>query len=80
MSTNRAGTGRPRADEYSYIHRDRDLLRIRALFVIAGFLSFALSDYLWFFVDREQGLYVGLWVPSLWSLGALVLATETRSK
>lgn len=47
--------------------------------MIAGFLSFALSVYLWFFVDKEQGLYVGLWVPSLWSLGALVLATESRS-
>ena len=78
MTTNRARTGPSGADEY--IHRDRDLFRVKALFVIAGFLSFALSVFLWFFVDREQGLYVGLWVPSLWSLGALILATETRSR
>jgi len=27
-------------------------------------------------VDREQGLFVGLWVPAIHSLGALVLAGE----
>ena len=66
------------ADDYPF--RERDLFRAKALFVIAGFLSFVLSVYLWFFVDKQQGLYVGLWVPSLWSLGALVLANESRAR
>lgn len=78
MTTNQTNPSAPSgADEYT--NRERDLLRVKALFVIAGFLSFFLSVYLWFFIDKEQGLYVGLWVPSLWSLGALVLATESRS-
>ena len=37
-------------------------------------MSFLLSVFLWFLVDREQGLFVGLWVPSILSLGALLLA------
>ncbi len=48
----------------------------KALFVIAGVLSFFFSIYLWFFVDKEQGIFVGLWVPSIWSLGALMLSSE----
>ena len=45
-------------------------------FLLAGFISFILSVSLWFLVDREQGLFVGLWVPAIHSLGALVLAGE----
>jgi len=30
-------------------------------------------------VDREMGLFVGLWVPSLLALGALVLVGEDDS-
>lgn len=52
------------------------LFAIKLAFVIAGVLSFFFSVYLWFFVDRMQGLFVGIWVPSMWSLGALLLATE----
>lgn len=51
---------------------------IKAAFLLAGFLSFVFSVYLWFYVDREQGLFVGVWVPSMWSLGALILAGESR--
>jgi hypothetical protein len=29
---------------------------------------------LWFSGSKEQGLFVGLWVPSILSLGALLLA------
>jgi hypothetical protein len=49
---------------------------IKLGFLIAGFASFLLSVTLWFLVDREQGLFVGLWVPAIHSLGALVLAGE----
>lgn len=52
------------------------LFAIKLAFVIAGALSFLFSVYLWFFVDRLQGLFVGVWVPSMWSLGALLLAGE----
>lgn len=48
--------------------------RAKVVIGIAAFLSFLFSIYLWFLVDREQGLFVGIWVPSILSLGALVMA------
>ena len=58
--------------------RTNRIMVIKALFVVAGALSFLFSVYLWFFVDRLQGVFVGVWVPSMWSLGALLLAGEGR--
>ena len=34
-------------------------------FLYASFASFLVSVGLWFLVDRESGVYVGLWVPSI---------------
>ncbi|MBM4188481.1 MAG: hypothetical protein FJ206_14355 [Gemmatimonadetes bacterium] len=53
----------------------RTKLRLRAGLAILGaaFLSFALSVTLWFTGNREQGLFVGLWVPSILSFGAVAL-------
>lgn len=48
----------------------------KALFFVAAGLSFLLSIALWFSGDRERGLFVGLWVPSILSAGALLLAGE----
>jgi hypothetical protein len=46
------------------------------LILAAALVSFVLSVSLWFGViddpDRDLGLYVGLWVPSILSLGALL--------
>lgn len=43
--------------------------------VVAGFLSFLLSVWLYFVQDQEMaGIFVGLWVPSIHSLGTLLLA------
>ena len=39
----------------------------KAYFLGAAFLSFLLSVGLWFSGDRELGLFVGLWVPSICS-------------
>ena len=33
--------------------------------VILSFLSFLLSVYLWFIGFREEGVFVGIWVPSI---------------
>ena len=47
----------------------------KGIVLTAAFLSFLLSVYIWFVVDdRELGIYVGIWVPSILALGALVLA------
>lgn len=49
---------------------------IKLAFLAAGFVSLVLSVTLWFMGYREEGLFVGLWVPAVHSLGALVLAPE----
>jgi hypothetical protein len=41
-----------------------------ALFGAAAFVSFALSVTLWFTGSEQQGIFVGLWVPSILALGA----------
>ena len=48
----------------------------RVLILLAAFLSFALSVVLWFGGDKQQGIFVGLWVPSILSLGSIVLGRE----
>ena len=46
----------------------------KLLFFLAAGLSYLLSIWLWFSGDRERGLFVGLWVPSILSAGALLLS------
>jgi hypothetical protein len=41
-----------------------------ALFLCAAGVSFIFSVTLWFLIDRDTGLFVGLWVPSILSLAA----------
>lgn len=50
--------------------------KTKLVFLAAAFFSFVLSVTLWFLVDREVGLFVGLWVPAIHSLGTLVLVGE----
>lgn len=38
----------------------------------SALISMILSIYLWFSVDKEAGLFVGLWVPSLLGFGMYV--------
>jgi len=49
----------------------------KALFFAAAGISFCLSVWLWFSGDRERGLFVGLWVPSILS-AAVLLMMEAR--
>ena len=46
----------------------------KASIMVAALISFLLSVYLWFSGSTEQGIFVGLWVPSILSFGALVFA------
>jgi hypothetical protein len=50
----------------------------RALILLAAFVSFVLSVTLWFSGDRQEGIFVGIWVPSILSLGGLLLRGEQR--
>jgi len=44
------------------------------LFVVAAFVSFLLSIGLWFLGYRDEGVFVGLWVPSILAAGAFWMA------
>jgi len=46
-------------------------------FVAASAASFALSVYLWFSGSKEEGLFVGIWVPSILSFGTLILGGKS---
>jgi hypothetical protein len=45
---------------------------------LAAFVSFVISVVLWFGGQRDQDIFVGLWVPSILSLGAVVLPRSER--
>lgn len=36
--------------------------------IVAAVISLVLAIYMWFTGDKEAGLFIGLWVPSLLSL------------
>jgi len=44
-------------------------------FLVAAFVSFVFSVTLWFLgdadINKQQAIFVGLWVPSILSLGNL---------
>ena len=47
--------------------------RPKALFLVAAGVSFVISVSLFFTGDHERGTFVGIWVPSILSAGALLL-------
>ena len=53
--------------------------RARALLFLGAAISFVASVSLWFSGNELQGIYVGLWVPSILALGTLVLPRGERS-
>jgi hypothetical protein len=44
----------------------------RGLFLAAALLSFGLSVVLYFTGEHTDGIFVGLWVPSILALGAFL--------
>ena len=46
--------------------------RARALFLLAALLSLIASIVLFFSGNEDEGIFVGLWVPSILALGALL--------
>jgi hypothetical protein len=49
-------------------------LRLKLPFAVAGFFSFLFSVWLYFVQgETTAGIFVGLWVPSIHSLGTLLL-------
>lgn len=61
----------------------RNQLRFRsaATIVIAAFASFIFSVVLWFLGYHEEGIFVGIWVPSIISFGVIALQiVESRDE
>jgi hypothetical protein len=60
-------------------------LILKGTFLVAAFASFLLSITLYFKAGddingRLNGIYVGIWVPSILALGAFVLAHRAQPK
>ena len=51
----------------------------KLIFMLADFMSFLLSVSLWFSGNELQGIFVGIWVPSIHSLGTLVLTNSGKN-
>jgi hypothetical protein len=49
------------------------------LFLVAALASFLLSIGLWFTDNREEGVFVGLWVPSILAAGGFWM-TAVRAR
>ena len=45
-------------------------------FYAAAFMSFLFSVCLWFFFDKDTGLFVGIWVPSILALAATMQSPQ----
>ena len=50
----------------------RKIDRPTQLILLAAFISFLFSIYLWFFADKDTGIFVGIWVPSILAFGTLM--------
>ncbi|HEX2496609.1 MAG TPA: hypothetical protein VHK46_07210 [Gaiellaceae bacterium] len=50
-----------------------------ALVGLAALISFVLSVSLWFAGNEQEAIFVGLWVPSILALGALVVPRRAAS-
>jgi hypothetical protein len=55
---------------------------LKATFMLAAFASFVLSVTIYFQAGddmngRLNGIYVGIWVPSILALGSLILSRRT---
>lgn len=53
--------------------------KARALILLAAFISFVFSVSLYFLSDESYGIFVGLWVPSILSLGAFIAPARSSS-
>lgn len=57
------------------------MLKTSDYFIVgAALISMMLSIYLWFLVDKEAGLFVGIWVPSILGFGAYFKILKYRSQ
>lgn len=46
--------------------------------IFLALVSFFISVYLWFNGQKEEGMYVGIWVPSILALGIFIHITNNK--
>jgi hypothetical protein len=56
----------------------KNTTKAKLLFLIAAGISFLFSVILWFGGWQAEGQFVGLWVPSILALGALLLSGRSQ--
>jgi hypothetical protein len=57
------------------------MLKKHDVFILAAVaVSFAFSVTLWFGVDPDAGLFVGIWVPSILGLGAYLRLMKKEAR
>jgi hypothetical protein len=78
MMNEQVDHGRPLARAIERHEVIPGISRPKALFMLAAGLSFLMSVYLFFTGSREQGIFVGIWVPSILSAGALLVARTSH--
>lgn len=60
-------------EENTYVSTKHNTIPVaRGLFLVAALLSFGLSVGLYFADRQTDGIFVGLWVPSILALGAFL--------
>jgi hypothetical protein len=64
-------------DAHAARERREDIAR--GLILLAAFVSFILSISLWFSGSELEGVFVGIWVPSIIGLGAFLLPRRSAS-
>jgi hypothetical protein len=68
------------AHMYKYLEDEQQRATgARSLVLVAAAISFLFSVTLWFAGNELQGIFVGLWVPSILALGAIVLPRGDRA-
>ena len=72
-----AGPVPDQAVVFPFGHSPTGLMGIKGWIFLAGVLALGISLALWFSGSKQAGIFVGLWVPSLWVLASLVDKMET---
>lgn len=67
----------PTREERIQISQKTRDARARTLILVAAFASFLLSVSLFFFSDETNGIFVGIWVPSILALGAFLAPRDS---
>ena len=66
------------------LHLDTEVTTVKKIqlaklgFSVAATASFFFSVYLWFSGNKDEGVFVGIWVPSILSFGTLVLSGKSN--